>query len=102
MTNQLFLEVLDGRIPLPAKPKPPTLADVIQGIEAMVHDIFAQIFKALIPLTESLQALGVIEKPLPIEPRARALAAKQRQGKGPPSPVDWRGRERNRIFRSQP
>lgn len=30
-----------------------------------------------------------------------ALAAGQRQGKGPPSPVGWRGRERNTKYRSQ-
>lgn len=101
MTNQLFLEVLDGRIPLPAKPKPPTFGEVINNLAKTVYDTYAQLFSVLTPLIESLQDLGVIEKPLPTEPRARALAAKQRQGHGPPSDEGWRGRERTTKFRSQ-
>lgn len=101
MTNQLFLEVLDGRIPLPAKPKPPTLAEAIRAAADTVAACFGGLIDAFTPLINALQDTGVIDRPAPTEPRARALAAKQQQGHGPPLPAEWRGRERTTNFRSQ-
>lgn len=36
-----------------------------------------------------------------VDKRSAALAARKRQGKGPPSSSSWRGRERNTKYRSQ-
>lgn len=99
MTNQLFREVLEGRIPLPVKPNPPApiLLDEwqMQALRNIFHSAAFQDFM------EPLVAAGIVTLPLPTEPRARALAAKQRQGHGPPTSGSWRGNERNTKYRSQ-
>lgn len=93
MTNDLFRDLLDGRIPMPSKPKPPTIADAFQAIFDMVGDVVREIVAAYQPLIESLQDLGVIATPPPTDPRARALWAKQQQGHGPAvTPLRVRGR----------
>ena len=58
--------------------------------------------KAIVDAASPLIAAGVIQPPLPTEPRARALAAKQRRGHGPPPANCWRGRERTLKYKSQP
>ncbi|MEV8180312.1 hypothetical protein [Specibacter sp. NPDC078692] len=99
MTNQLFLEVLEGRIPLPVKPNLhlPVLLDEWQ-MQALRNIFGSDAFQDFI---KPLVAAGIVTLPLPTEPRARALAAKQRLGQGPPSAGGWRGRERTTKFRSQ-
>lgn len=99
MTNELFREVLDGRITLPAKPKPPAPILLAEWqIQALRNMWGSDAFQDVI---EQLAKAGIVTLPLPTEPRARALAAKQRQGHGPPSAEGWRGRERTTKFRSQ-
>lgn len=99
MTNQLFTEVLDGRIPLPVKPEPPApiLLDEwqVQALRSILRSTAFQDFM------EPLIAAGIVTLPLPTEPRARALAAKQRRGKGPQQAPSWRGNERNTKYRTQ-
>lgn len=93
MTNDLFRDLLEGKIPLPSKPKPPTIADAFQSIFNMVTDVYREIAAAYQPLIETLQDIGVIATPPPSDPRARALWAKQQQGHGPAmTPLRVRGR----------
>lgn len=105
--NQLFREHLDSDTPPPVKPaaEPFTLMDWQIGLLAGAIIPAAQQAKksidALAPLMECMVTAGIITPPLPKEPRARALAAKQRRGTGPPPARSWRGRERAIKFRSQ-
>ena len=93
MTNELFREVLDGRVPPPA----PLLLDEGQS-QALLNIFRAAAFQDFIePLIEA----GIITQPLPTDPRARAIAAKAARGKGPQQPSGWRGRERNTKYRSR-
>lgn len=93
MTNDLFRDLLDGRIPMPSKPKPPTIGDAFQSIFNMVGDVAREIAAAYQPLIESLQDLGLIETPQPADPRERALWAQLHRGTGPaPDPLRNRGR----------
>lgn len=99
MPNELFLEVLDGRIPLPAKTNPPAPIPLAEWqVQALRNMWGSDAFQDVI---EQLAKAGIVTLPLPTEPRARALAAKQRQGHGPPSSVSWRGNERNTKYRSK-
>lgn len=92
-TNNLFRDLLDGRIPVPAKPKPPTVADAFQLLANIVTEAFRDISAAFQPLVESLQDLGVIEPPPPTDPREFALWHKQQRGTGPnATPLRVRGR----------
>ncbi|ALV45817.1 hypothetical protein MB46_10330 [Arthrobacter alpinus] len=96
MTNELFREYRNGKgsdRPLPG----PLLLDEWQ-VQALLNIFRAAAFHEFI---EPLVDAGIVKLPLPTEPRARALAAKQRQGHGPPSDSSWRGRERTTKFRSQ-
>lgn len=99
MTNDLFRDYLDGKIPSPAKARGPIELDDWQ-VQALVR-IFHGSAEAFHAFAEQLEAAGIITAPLPREPRARALATRQRQGKGPPSSISWRGRERITNYRSQ-
>ena len=93
MTNELFREVLEGRTP----PPEPLRLDEWQ-VQALLNILQGAAFQDFI---EPLVAAGIVTVPLPAEPRARALAAKQRRGHGPPLSAEWRGRERTTKFRSQ-
>lgn len=137
MTNQLFLEVLDGKIPVPRpwhKPwiftvKPGVSFDTtgwttLEGHQLTAGINFAKLRRVFLNQLINAQdkcehhhvapVIGWIDEwpPLPgdeldwiiqddTNPRARALAAKQRLGHGPPSAGGWRGRERTTKFRSQ-
>lgn len=123
MTNQLFRDYLDGKIPARAKPKPPTLGEVAQRFAEAIGEpirnvigIFTKIAEAftgadqqssytLAPPISTPQTMhGNTISPIIYDetnPRAQALAAKQRQGHGPPSSGSWRVRERSTKFRSQ-
>lgn len=96
MTNDLFREYLDDMPPAhpPAEPIP---LDEWQ-VQALLNILGSAAFQ---DFREKLVASGIITLPLPTEPRARALAAKQRRGHGPLPPGGWRGRERTTNYRSQ-
>ena len=83
MTNQLFREVLDGRIPLPAKPSPPTLADVFDSAWKNITDSFQNVLEAFQPLMESLQESGLIATAPPTDPREFALWNIKNRNTGP-------------------
>lgn len=97
MTNDLFREVLDGEIPTPLKPPAPIPLDERQ-VQALRNIFRSAAYQDFI---EPLVAASIVTLPLPTEPRARALAAKQRRGAGPLPPGGWRGRERTTKYRSQ-
>lgn len=105
--NNLFREYLDSDTPPPVKPtdEPFTLTtwqlDFLAGAVVPAARQASKSVETLAPLVEWLISAGIITPPLPEEPRARALAAKQRQGKGPQPAASWRGRERATKFRSQ-
>lgn len=104
MVNDLFREYLDSDTPAPVRqPKEPFTVTTWQRdfLLQVLAPTIAEASEVYKNLADALIASGIIMPPLPKEPRARALAAKQRQGKGPPSQASWRGRERNTKFRSQ-
>ena len=99
-TNDLFRDYLDGLIPMPAKPKPPTLAEAAQGIWDAFTDVFQQLAEAVQPTIKALQDLGVITTPPPTDPRERALWTQLHRGTGPaPEPLRTRGR--NNHYRTK-
>lgn len=92
-TNDLFRDYLDGQIPMPAKPKPPTLEEAFQNFADSVGASFRNIFNAFQPIIKGLQDIGVIESPPPTDQRERALWAAMNRGTGPtPEPLRNRGR----------
>lgn len=109
MTNKLFLEYLDGRIHVRTRQelKREAARQAIAragacwaaGSESFVRLAAAADFTAA-QVSLLGRALADPEQP-PKDPRLQALAARQRQGKGPPSSMGWRGRERNTKYRSQ-
>lgn len=93
MTNDLFRDLLDGKIPMPPKPKPPTFGEALQGICDLVGGIFRDIAAAYQPLIETLQEAGAIPTPPPADPRERALWMRDHRNTGPaPEPLRTRGR----------
>lgn len=96
MTNELFRDYLDGKITVR---KLPESIPLDEWQVQVLRNIFSS--TAFQDFIEPLVAAGIVTLPLPREPRARALVAKQRQGHGPPSDGSWRGRERTTKFRSQ-
>ena len=83
MTNQLFREVLDGRIPLPAKPKPPTLAEAFESAWERLAESFQAASKAFRPFMKSLQDVGLIATAPPTDPREFALWNIKNRNTGP-------------------
>lgn len=97
MTNHLFREVLDGKIPVPPK-RPASIPHQEWQFQALRNIWGPDAFQDAIG---SLIKAGIVTLPLPTEPRARALAVKSARGKGPQPPAGWRGKERNTKYRSQ-
>lgn len=107
MTNELFREVLEGKIPTPRRKAAPPIVLTEWQVEFLAQymaPMFDTIAEATQFVRDFLEGLGAhlpVQTPLPTEPRARALAAKQRRGHGPPASAGWRGQDSNTISRSQ-
>ena len=89
MTNQLFREVLEGRIPLPAKPKPPTLAEAFESAWKNIAESFQNVLEAFQPLMK----FALIATAPPTDPRELALWNLNNRNTGPaPDNLAKRGR----------
>lgn len=102
MVNDLFREHLDSdTAPLVSSPSPMALQEWQVDYLARCLGITNEDARALANKILSLPDLQPAKPAFLITKRRAALAAKQRQGKGPPSQASWRSRERNTKFRSQ-
>lgn len=94
MTNDLMLEVIEGRLPeTPRQRRERVMADVQKGIIPMV-DALNNFGHAMSMTAWQIQIMARAMAPKrnePADPRERALRAKQQRGTGPVVPVRERG-----------
>lgn len=99
MTNDLMRDVIEGRIPMPTKPKPPTFEESMQRFADIAGEAVAYVISTFEKIAEvfsgedSQSNYALVPAPPPADPRERSLRAKQVRGTGPVV----EGRDRGRV-----